>query len=221
MTHITPRPAADLPPKRGLCPRIFAAVMTRARIDHASSDLAQRKAALLRDLRGTVLEIGPGGGPNLTYYAADVRWIGIEPNPYMHDALRAAAAAQGRTVDLRLGHVEALPVDDASVDAVVSTHVLCSVHDLGRGLQEIRRVLVPGGKFVFLEHVAAPRGSGLRRVQNVLQPAWSWIGDGCHPNRETWAALEAAGFRKVVMEHFALPLPIVAPHIAGYAVNTP
>ncbi len=105
------------------------------------------------------------------------------------------------------------------MDAVISTHVLCSVHDLDGALEEIRRVLKPGGKFVFLEHVAAPPHTGLRRVQNSVRPLWHLIGDGCYPNRETWRAIESAGFRDVQIEHYRADILVASPHIAGYAIK--
>src|SRR5690606_22821288 len=132
--------------------------------------IAPYKRRLLAELHGDVLEIGPGSGPNFAYYAPDVRWVGVEPNPYMYPYLRASAVEQGRTIDLRTAYTEALAADDASMDAVVSTLVLCSVRDVRASLAEIRRVLRPGGRYVFIEHVAAPAGSGLRRWQNWLQP---------------------------------------------------
>jgi ubiquinone/menaquinone biosynthesis C-methylase UbiE len=187
--------------------------------DVHSAFIAPHKRRLLGDLHGDLLEIGPGAGPNFGYYAADVRWTGVEPNPYMHAYLRANAATQGRKIDLRTGYTEALPVDDESMDVVVSTLVLCSVRDLNASLAEVRRVLRPGGKFVFIEHVAATTGSGLRRVQNWVQPVWSFAADGCHPNREIWRHLEEAGFAQLALEHFDIAVPIVKPHIAGVAVK--
>jgi len=124
-----------------------------------------RKAALFANLEGTVLEIGPGTGANLSYYPQDIHWIGVEPNPFMHDYLREQAQTLGLTLDLRQGTAEDLGLADESVDAVVSTLVLCSVPEQARTLQEIRRVLRPGGRFLFVEHVAAPQGTWLRRVQ--------------------------------------------------------
>ena len=214
-SHRTAAPPT-LRPKNSWYSRLFAKLMSREFDDEES---VARKRVLLGSLHGDVLEIGPGAGPNLAYYAPDVRWIGVEPNPYMHAYLTATAAKHGRTVDLRLGHAEQLPAADASVDAVVSTLVLCSVHDLEKTLAEIRRVLKPGGRFVFMEHVAAAPHTGLRRFQNAVRPVWSIVGDGCHPNREIWRAIEDAGFAAVQIEHYRADVPIVSPHIAGYAVN--
>lgn len=197
--------------------RLFAAAMARGGRGHETL-VAARKAALLAGLTGDVLEIGPGSGPNLAYYAPTIRWVGVEPNPYMHPYLRRSAARQGLAVELRQGTAEALPVPDQSMDAVVSTLVLCSVHDQAQALAEVRRVLRPGGRFLFLEHVAAPTGSRLRRLQNLVRPLWQTLGDGCHPNRETWAAIQEAGFAQVQIEHFDLPIPLIPGHIAGYAV---
>jgi len=209
---------AHLRPKRGLRAWFFAKVMAQAEGIHDVL-IAPYKRHLLADLHGDVLEIGPGGGPNFSYYAPDVRWVGVEPNPYMHPYLRATAAAQGRAIDLRTGYTEALPVVDASMDAVVSTLVLCSVHDLAASLAEIRRVLRPGGKYVFIEHVAAPAHSTLRRWQDGVRPLWGMLADGCHPNRELWRNVEQAGFAQVEIEHFDISVPIVKPHIAGFAVK--
>jgi ubiquinone/menaquinone biosynthesis C-methylase UbiE len=86
-------------------------------------------------------------------------------------------------------------------------------------LQEALRVLKPGGKFLFIEHVAAPQGSRLRRVQNFLCPLWQLVVDGCNPNRETWTAINQAGFAHVQLEHFEVALPVVKPHMAGYGVK--
>jgi len=179
--------------------------------------ISERKRALLGNLAGEVLEIGPGTGSNLAYYPAGIHWMGIEPNPYMHVYLRQTAEQHDLHVDLRSGTAEQLPVEDNRFDAVVSTLVLCSVGNPARTLQEIRRVLKPGGRFIFIEHVAAPLGSPSRRLQDWLEPLWCILGDGCHPNRETWVALEQAGFEQVDYEHFHLALPITGPHIAGSA----
>lgn len=207
-----------IPSKRTLYHRLVAALVAGSSVGD-DPDGAARKRALLADLRGNVLEIGPGGGPNLSYYRADVTWVGVEPNPYMHPYLLRRAADLARPVELRSGVAEQLPVADASQDAVVATLVLCSVYDPARVLAEIVRVLKPGGRFVFIEHVAAPAGTRLRRVQNFVNPVWRRFADGCHANRETWATIEAAGFSQVAIDHYASTLPLVTPHIAGSATK--
>lgn len=184
--------------------------------------MADRKRSLFADLQGSILEIGPGTGTNFPYYPTEIHWIGIEPNPFMHSYLREEAEKLGlENIDLRSGKAEELEAEDSSVDAVVSTLVLCSVSYLSGTLQEILRVLKPGGKLFFVEHVAAPQGTWLRQVQRTVRPIWSVLGDGCHPDRETWKAIENAGFEKVDYQHFQGPIPIaiVKPHIIGVATK--
>jgi len=205
-------------PVRSFYQRLFAAVLHRASGGYERL-VGERKRRLFAPLAGDVLEIGPGTGPNLALYPPGVRVLGVEPNPHMHPYLRRRAAQVGVPLDIVAGTAERLPVPDASVDAVVSTLVLCSVADPTRVLAEIRRVLRPGGRFVFLEHVAAPRRTRLRRLQGWLRPLWRRLGDGCHPDRETWAAIEAAGFAESHIDHFRLPVGPLSPHIAGYAVR--
>ncbi len=181
--------------------------------------ITKRKQFLFSDLHGDVLEIGPGTGINLPYYPANIHWIGVEPNPFTHPHLRKTARKLRLNIDLRNGTAERLEVEDNSMDAVVSTLVLCSVKNLSTTLQEILRVLKPGGRFLFIEHVAAPRGTWLRQFQQGVRPVWKVLGDGCHPDRETWVALERAGFEQVKYQHFSgpIPIPVVKPHIIGVA----
>ena len=179
--------------------------------------VADEKRALLQPLDGTVLEIGPGGGNNLAFLRRGVHWIGVEPNPFFHDRLRARGERLDIDVDVRAATAEALPVADQSVDAVISSLVLCSVRDPAATLREVRRVLRPGGRFVFIEHVAAPHGSGLRVAQHALRPIWRALSDGCNPDRDTGGLIEAAGFADVELRRFTLPVPIMGPHIAGVA----
>ena len=168
---------------------------------------------------GTVLELGPGAGSNLPRLAGRGvdRWIGIEPMLAAHPYLERRLAETGLCGSVVAGIAEALPVPSASVDAVVSTLVLCSVHDLEATLHEIRRVLRPGGRFVFVEHVAAPEGDPLRRHQQRFSRVWRWLADGCHPNRDTGRALESAGFADVRFDAFRVPNGLLTPHIAGVA----
>lgn len=202
--------------KGGLRARFFAALLPTLSQGHAHVSEPWRRR-LLGDLAGTVLEIGPGTGVNLAYLPDGVYWIGLEPNPYFHPHLRRALSLRGLSGDVLLGQAEAIPLPEGSVEAVVATLVLCSVEDPRRALAEILRVLKPEGRFVFLEHVAAPRGSGPRWAQDLLCPLWAFLGDGCHPNRETLALIREAGFARVEAASFALTLPLVAPHVAGVA----
>lgn len=179
--------------------------------------VALRKRELLGALRGTVVEIGPGSGANLQYYDRSIRWIGIEPNPFAHDYLRREAARRLIEAEIHEGVAQSIPLPDDSADAVVGTLVLCSVGDVQGVLRDARRVLRSSGRFVFVEHVAAPSGSWGKRVQRLIRPLWGLLADGCRPDLETWRYIEEAGFREVEMEHFRLPFPIVGPHIAGTA----
>ena len=93
------------------------------------------------------------------------------------------------------------------------------MHDVPAALAEVKRVLKPGGRFAFVEHVAAPPHTRTRRVQNAVRPVWQVLGDGCQPNRDTAAAIRAAGFAHVEIKDMRLPFPVVGPHIAGFAVR--
>ena len=181
--------------------------------------IAGRKGGLFGALGGVVVEIGPGAGANLPYLRSDVHWIGVEPNPYARPYLERAAREAGVTHELREGDAERLPVEAASADAVIGTLVLCSVEDPAAALREIRRVLKPGGRYVFIEHVAAPAGTWRRRLQRLVRTPWRIAADGCRPDRETLQAIRAAGFARVEAEEFLAPVGLVAPHIAGFAVN--
>jgi len=182
--------------------------------------LGQYKERLFAELSGSVLEIGSGAGANLHYFPSPgIRWIGVDPNPFMEPHLVKEAQRLGLPIELRDGIAETLPAADESVDFVISTLVLCSVVNQKRALEEVARVLKPGGKFLFIEHVAARRGSWLRWMQRFVKPLWRRMGDGCHPDRETRAALENVGFASLDIEEFEAPLPVVGPHIAGTAVK--
>ena len=122
-------------------------------------------------------------------------------------------------MELHEGRAEALPLPDASADAVLSTLVLCSVDDVAQTLAEVHRVLRPGGRFYFLEHVAARAGSTRRRAQRLLKPAWCRLADGCRPDQDTSALIQQADFAEVQLEHFRAGsvLNPVRPHIARTA----
>jgi ubiquinone/menaquinone biosynthesis C-methylase UbiE len=186
------------------------------------ASLGELKQALLGNLQHNVLEIGFGAGANLAYYPSQINWIGVEPNPFMHPYLEREAQQQGlANVDLRAGSAENIPVEDESIDTVVSTHVLCSVTDLQASLQEIKRILKPGGSFIFIEHVGGKCGTWTRRVQDGVNPIWKNLFDNCHLNRETWKILEQIGLETVNYYEFKLAIPLVSPHIAGIVRKKP
>lgn len=139
---------------------------------------------------GRTLEVGCGTGRNLPLYGPGSTVFGLDP---AWDSL-LAARRRASNVSLVLGTAEALPFRDSAFETVVSALVFCTVPDPRRGLAEIRRVLKPGGAFRMLEHVRA-RAPWKARLQDLLQPAWTRVTGGCHPNRDTEAAVEAAGFR--------------------------
>lgn len=182
--------------------------------------MEQLKRSLLRNLQGKVLEIGPGAGSNFRYYPTDIHWIGVEPNAFMYPYLRQEAEHYGlKQIEIYGEMAEALSAANGSIETVVSTHVLCSVNNLDKTLQEIKRVLKPGGTFVFIEHVAAAGGTWTRSIQDAVKPVWKTLFDNCHPNRETWKALEDAGFANVSYQGCQLAFPVVSPHIFGIATN--
>jgi ubiquinone/menaquinone biosynthesis C-methylase UbiE len=143
---------------------------------------------LVAGARGLTLDLGCGTGRNLPLYAG-VRPIGLDPSS---DSL-ARAHQRARDVLLVRAAAEALPFRDGVFDTVVSGLVLCSVSDPGRALAEARRVLRPDGELRALEHVRS-RHRWRARVQDAIQPAWTWFAGGCHPNRDTERSVEAAGF---------------------------
>lgn len=174
---------------------------------------------LVEQARGDVLEIGAGNGGNLSLYPPDVHLTLLEPNPYMLRYLtRRCHDVAADCVQVVEGMGEDLPFSDGSFDTVVITHVLCSVQNQAEVLDEVRRVLRPGGRFLFLEHVSAPPGTSTSRTQRLINPLWKAVGDGCHLTRDTGAAIRSAGFTEVDLRPFeAEGLSVVRPHVVGSA----
>jgi ubiquinone/menaquinone biosynthesis C-methylase UbiE len=138
---------------------------------------------------GRTLDLGCGTGRNLPLLGSAVRVVGLDP---CHASLLKARRRVPGGLLVR-ARAEALPFRDSVFDTVVSGLVFCSVSDVPRGLDEVRRVLRPGGRLRMLEHVRAS-GRVAGWLQDLTQPAWTWFTGGCHPNRETEAAVRAAGF---------------------------
>jgi len=208
-------------PGVGLYKRLFARYYDSVQ-ENYETYIAPRKRSMFAGVSGTVIEIGPGTGANLAYLPRGCRWIGIEPNRYMHEPLSRRAAQAGIEAEFRVGSAERIELPDEVADVAVSTLVLCSVRDPARTLAEIRRVLRPGGRFLFIEHVIG-KSRGLRIAQWFMRPAWYAFGDGCRTNRDIGRAIREAGFESASIEEFRAPsppLPVwVSPHIAGEALR--
>lgn len=202
--------------------RAFAALYERAMAATERNGNAARRAQVLSGARGAVVELGAGTGLNLQHYGPDVDLVLTEPEPPMARRLRERVARERPDARVVEAAAEQLPLPDDSADTVVSTLVLCTVIDVPATVAEIRRVLRPGGRLLFVEHVAAEPGTGLRRWQDRLEGPWKAIAHGCHPNRDTVATLRAAGFAFDELHHgklegggLAEPLVWGAARLAG------
>jgi ubiquinone/menaquinone biosynthesis C-methylase UbiE len=201
---------------------IFAAGYDRIMAGPEKATLRAHRAALVSQAAGRVLEIGGGTGANLAFYGKGVEALTVtEPEEPM--ARRLEQHVRERSVDASVVHApaEELPFEDDSFDVAVSTLVLCTVKDQPRALSELRRVLVPGGRLLFIEHVLAaePR---LARWQHRLNGFQQRIGHGCNCNRSTAEGIGAAGFSITMLAHDTLHKapPIVRPLIIGVAESS-
>ena len=191
-----------------------------AMYDRLMAMSGERMLALRREVvrpaTGRVLELGVGTGQNLPYYPPGTRVIAIEPDPAMLDRARPRACAAEAKVYLVAGAGETLPFPDDVFDEVVATLVFCTVRSPTLSLAEVRRVLKPGGRLRFMEHVRSedPRWA---KLQDVLTPVWRVIADGCCPNRATVASIKGAGFGVEALEQYPFgPYP-VRPQVRGTA----
>ena len=199
--------------------RVFAAMYDRVMAHTERDGLIERRAALLARATGDVLEIGGGTGANLVHYGDGVSSLTVtEPEPPMVKRLQAHIAERRPGTRLLQAPAEELPFDDDSFDTVVSTLVLCTVQDQPLALSELRRVLKPGGRLLFIEHVRA-EDPKLAKWQDRVMPMNRRIAHGCHCNRATLDGIRAAGFDVTDVEHGSLAHapPFVRPLIAGIA----
>jgi ubiquinone/menaquinone biosynthesis C-methylase UbiE len=170
-----------------------------------NSQLTPYRERTLAEAEGLVLEIGVGSGVNLPLYTGRAREIiGLEPHP----KLLKMASAKTRQMPSKLieGSAESIPVDDDTVDTVVTTWTLCTIPDVATALSEMRRVLKPGGQLLFVEHGLSP-DEGVQKWQNRLTPLWRRIAGGCHLNRPMRKLIEDAGFRISRLDTAYMPGP--------------
>ena len=199
------------------------------------SSLDPFKTKLFEEVKkgDTVLEIGVGSGPNLPYYGRKAKKVlAVEPNRMFDTYMNAAAMKTKTPLTIVPGKAEAIPVDDNSIDIVVGTMVLCSVNSVKQSLEEIHRVLKPGGKYLFTEHIKAPDDWHLLRLaQTMTEPMQLRMAEGCHLRRNPQPFVESV-FRKqnVRAKRFVLsntgkappnwpPHFLLAPHYVGMAIK--
>ena len=180
--------------------------------------MAARRAGLLAAARGAVLEIGAGTGTNLAAYPPVHRLVLSEPAPTMRRLLARRALHDQADVDIVDAGADDLPVPTGSIDTVVSTMVLCTVPDVDAALSEIVRILRPGGRLLFVEHVRAPEGSALRRWQERLAEPWAAFAMGCRCDRDIVGAIDRhLDVDELREEHWLGMPPLVRPLVIGAA----
>ncbi|MFW6033811.1 MAG: class I SAM-dependent methyltransferase [bacterium] len=201
---------------------VFARLYSRLSPAMERSGMGEYRDQLLAGLTGRVVEVGAGDGANFPHYPAGVASVvAVEPEPYLRARARKRAAGLQVPISVVDGVAERLPIQDAGADAGVVSLALCSVTDPHAALQELHRVIRPGGELRFFEHVRA-ESAGMRQVQRALDATvWPLLAGGCHTGRDTAASIAEAGF---VMEQLQplrfpdirLPTP-VSDHIHGVA----
>jgi ubiquinone/menaquinone biosynthesis C-methylase UbiE len=199
--------------------KLSAALYDRVMQRPEEAGLTDWRRELLTHACGRVLEIGPGTGVNLPLYpdtAEDL--VALEPNSAMAERMALRGYSGSGALSIVHGYAHALPFEDQSFDTVVATLVLCSVRNPVDTLLELKRVLKPSGKLLFLEHVAAPE-AGLRRWQDRVDPLWNSFTGDCHLNRRTEEHLAEAGFHIEELERGQMPRApaLLNPTIRGIA----
>jgi SAM-dependent methyltransferase len=167
-----------------------------ATLDIVMSSLKKVRAKVVPLARGRVVEIGVGTGMNFEYYGEVESVHGVEPDPHMLRRACERARRLGFAVELEQAGAESLPYPEACFDTAVVTWVLCTIPDPESALGEVRRVLRPGGRLLFVEHVRS-RYTVAGRLQDSLTPLWKRLSGGCHLNRDSLAMIRAAGFTDV------------------------
>ena len=183
------------------------------------SGLAKKRDRLLADARGAVLEIGAGTGLNLAHYPAGLDRL-IVTEPEQHKAALLLRRAQDLELEAEFvrASAEALPFEDDSFDTVVATLVFCTVSEPEQAISEMKRVLRPGGAWLFIEHIRSDRPT-IGRIQDRLRRPWAAVADDCQCNRRTIEMMKAGGFEveiKSVADKALMP-PVARPIVAGVA----
>jgi ubiquinone/menaquinone biosynthesis C-methylase UbiE len=178
---------------RRILPRLIDLVMR-------NEAAAAERARLVPSASGVVLEIGIGSALNLRYYTSAVRALyGVDPSQELWRIGRRRLTAGSFPIRYVVGSAEALPIAERRIDTVVTTWTLCSIPDAGAALAQMRRVLKPGGRLIFIEHGRSPDPS-VQRWQDRLTPLWSRVAGGCHLNRPIDTLLDAAGFQPITLD---------------------
>ena len=208
----------------------FADTMETRMLEYEKSIAAVKRKLFAQILPSeTVVDVGIGTGPNLRFLQKGTHVLGVDPNEHMWPYAMQKARENG--IELRVvgGTGEQLPVEDESCDVVIVTITLCSVRDPSQAIKEVLRVLKPGGRLFFIEHVVADRSRPMFRLaQKLLNPLQIAKYDGCHLNRDTASILENMQgsrfrFSEVQYEKFDIGLSrcLIRPHIAGCARKEP
>jgi len=181
------------------------------------------RKVLLQNLSGDVIDLGCGTGANLEFYPQSLNSLVLaEPSPYMrHQLVKKLTTHKTLPTKILDCTAESIPYPDSFFDAVVSTLLLCTANNSKQALSEIHRVLRPGGKLLFIEHVAA--GSGTKRLkwQRIMEPLWKILQCGCHLTRDTERDILQAGFilNKITRQSIRGVPSIVRPSIWGEAIK--
>jgi ubiquinone/menaquinone biosynthesis C-methylase UbiE len=205
--------------------RFFAFYYPRVLALAENAGQRETRRELIAAAHGRTLELGAGSGVNLAHYTDAVTELVVsEPSPEMLDHLRTSLEREppraGSWKLVQTG-AETLPFADESFDTVVGTFILCTIPDPERSLREVARVLKPGGRYLFLEHVHAGDGTLLGRFQDLVELPHRYIAAGCHPNRRTSETIEASPLRVQRLERGSQPrsFPTVRPTIIGTAAR--
>jgi ubiquinone/menaquinone biosynthesis C-methylase UbiE len=201
--------------------RAFSALYDSCMKGTEEAGMREKRRELLAQASGRTIEVGAGTGLNLDLYPDAVSELVLtEPDPHMVKQLRKRVAGATRTVSISEAGAEKLPFPDGSFDTAIVTLVLCTVPDPVAGIAEVSRVLKPGGRFLFLEHVRS-EDPGLARWQDRLERPWRFAADGCHCNRDTVAMISASPLQIDQVESDELPKapPLIRPLVIGRATR--